>query len=111
MHPFRLQPVSKGYSGKGDGMNNAKMENVPDVGPIPAGVYAIGIKFDSPDHGPECLPLRPDAANAMFGRSGFLIHGDSVTNPGCASKGCIILPRIVRDLIAQTLDKELQVIH
>jgi hypothetical protein len=109
--PIKLNLVSKGYSGNGAGMNNPKMENVPNVGPIPTGFYTIGMPFDSPEHGPECLPLTPDVKNTMYGRSGFLIHGDSTTNPGCSSRGCIILPKIVRDLIAQTLDKDLQVIH
>mgnify|MGYP001549603940 CR=1 FL=1 len=34
----------------------------------------------------------PDNGNEMFGRSGFLIHGDSKKRPGEASNGCIILP-------------------
>jgi len=37
----------------------------------------------------------------MFGRRGFLIHGDSKLHPGTASKGCIILPRWARELIVK----------
>ena len=109
--PIKLNLISRGYSGNGQGMNNYKMENIVNVGPLPAGFYVVGDRFDSPEHGPDCLPLMPDPKNNMYGRSGFLIHGDSVTNPGCASRGCVILQKIIRDLIVQTLDKDLQVIH
>ncbi len=46
----------------------------------------------------------------MFGRSGFLIHGDSVSHPGEASEGCIILDRNVRETIANDDDKYLVVV-
>ena len=39
------------------------------------------------------MPLIPSPTNEMFGRSEFLIHGDSLEHPGAASEGCIILPR------------------
>lgn len=108
--PISVTPISKGYSGNGQGRNNPDMQHVKNVGPLPQGRYMIGDKFNSAEHGPECLPLVPDAKNVMFDRSGFLIHGDSTTNPGCASQGCLILPRIIRDLIVQTNDRELRVL-
>ena len=55
------------------------------------------------------MHLWPDAANQMFGRGDFLLHGDSIEHPGCASKGCIIMPRDVRQQVWQSGDRELQV--
>lgn len=101
--------VVEGYSGAGDGKNNPAMQDVPNVGPLPAGKYTIGEPSDTKTHGPYVLHLTPDAANEMFGRSGFLIHGDSVVHPGTASEGCIILPRKVREQIWASEDRALVV--
>jgi hypothetical protein len=46
----------------------------------------------------------------MFGRSGFLIHGDSIIRPGTASRGCIILAREIREQIAASGDADLEVV-
>ena len=108
--------VAVGYSGYDDpetgqdGKNNPELENVPDVGPIPVGQYSIGYPVDTVTHGPFVLPLTPDATNQMFGRTGFLIHGDSVVEPGTASRGCIIMARQVRNDVANSGDHSLQVI-
>jgi hypothetical protein len=40
----------------------------------------------------------------MFGRGLFLVHGDSIANPGEASEGCIIMPHGVRVNWLQTGD-------
>lgn len=102
--------VGMGYSGaKPDGYNNPSMQNVHDVGPIPQGFYTIHEPFDSPAHGPFAMPLEPDPANEMFGRGGFLMHGDSIENPGHASEGCVIMPRSVREEVWKSGDRELQV--
>lgn len=96
------------YSGKGEGKNNPAMQNVKYVGPLPCGKYTMGQPFVSRVHGPFAIPLTPDPSNEMFGRSEFLIHGDSLEHPGEASEGCIVaLPRVrqilwnsgVRDLL------------
>jgi hypothetical protein len=79
-------------------------------GPIPAGKYFIGTPHDTLTHGPFVLPLTPDPANEMFGRSAFLMHGDSVVDPGTASRGCIIMSRAVRKQVAASGDAELRVI-
>lgn len=99
-----------GYSGAGEGKNNPEMQAVHDVGPIPVGLYIIGDPFDSPEHGPFCLPLAPEQDNEMFGRSGFLMHGDSIAHPGQASKGCIIMPHATRVTVYGSGDKVLQVV-
>lgn len=101
--------VAEGYSGAGDGKNNPAMQDVPNVGPLPRGSYTIGEPSDTKTHGPYVLHLTPDPANEMFGRSGFLIHGDSVVHPGTASEGCIILPRKVREQVWDSGDRDLEV--
>jgi hypothetical protein len=99
-----------GYAGAEVGRNNPEMQQVHNVGPIPVGLYRIvGPPFDTVDHGPKVLRLEPDSENSMHGRAGFLIHGDSVSNPGTASEGCIILPRAVRMKIWESGDRELRV--
>jgi Protein of unknown function (DUF2778) len=92
--------VTRGYSGSGQGRNNAAMEDVPDVGPIPRGTYAIGEAETSDKLGPIAMPLTPLAGTDTHGRSGFFIHGDSFEHPGNASHGCVILPRFARSEIA-----------
>jgi hypothetical protein len=107
--PSTAEIVAIGYSGRGLGKNNPLMQNVLDRGPIPVGLYHILEPKDSVDHGPYVLGLEPAEANAMFGRTNFLIHGDSRQKPGMASKGCIILPRSARVEIWKSGDRWLQV--
>lgn len=102
--------VAFGYSGAGDGKNNPAMQDAHNVGPIPQGAYTINEPKDTVTHGPYVLPLTPDAENEMFGRAGFLIHGDSVVHPGTASEGCIIVPRAVREQIWASGDTRMTVV-
>ena len=102
--------IAVGYSGSPAGKNEPQEEAVADVGPIPQGRYTIGSPRDTPAHGPYVLPLTPDAANQMFGRSGFLMHGDSVSHPGCASEGCIIMGLAIRQQVWTSGDHQLQVV-
>jgi hypothetical protein len=90
--------LSVGYSGAGEGKNNPKAQSTQNVGPIPRGIYIIGAPYDSKNVGSFALPLVPSQHSAL-GRTNFLIHGDSLKAPGTASKGCIILPRTIRELI------------
>ena len=102
--------MAQGYSGAETiGKNNPKMEHLHNVGPIPVGFYTIGEAFDGSSHGPCVMRLTPDANNQMFGRDGFLIHGDLISNPGNASQGCIIMPKFVREAISTSDDKRLEV--
>src|SRR5450755_2460166 len=75
----------KGYSGSGAGKDNPQMEGVPEVGPIPAGTYRIGMAYDDTKRkngkGPVVMRLTPQNHNA-HGRTNFLIHGDSIEHPG-----------------------------
>jgi hypothetical protein len=102
--------VGTGYSGIGDGKNNPAMQDAHDVGPIPQGNYTMGTAINSPTHGPCAIPLTPDPANQMFGRSEFLVHGDSLEHPGQASHGCVIMARAVRDQLVASSDKLLNVV-
>jgi hypothetical protein len=88
------------YSGHGDGKNNPSMQHIHKVGPIPCGIFYQEHLFPTTDaHGPFVIQLKPDPANEMFGRSGFLMHGDSVQHPGEASEGCIIASRVNREKV------------
>jgi hypothetical protein len=103
--------VATGYSGIDNGKNNPAMQAIPNVGPIPQGEWTIvGPPINTPDHGPYVLRLTPSAETVLFGRSGFLMHGDSIESPGCASHGCIIMPRDVREQVWNSGDTDLEVI-
>lgn len=104
--------VGRGYSGYDFGKNNIHAENIQNIGPVPEGRYSIGGPEDlaGGPHGPYVLRLLPKLGNKMYGRSGFLIHGDSILKPGTASRGCIILNYVIRQLIARSGDVDLTVI-
>jgi hypothetical protein len=109
LHAFEGFPVY-GYSGHEQGKNNPALQQVHEVGPIPIGEYLISMPFDHPTKGPLCMRLSPLPATETFGRSGFLIHGDSIAKPGTASEGCIILPHAARNVIASSADYGLEVV-
>jgi hypothetical protein len=104
------QVVGHGYSGFGSGKNNPALQNLIDVGPIPEGFYEIGPPQDTTSHGPHVMSLSPAEGTNTFGRCGFLIHGDSVENPGAASHGCIILAHGLRMQVSSSSDTQLQVV-
>jgi hypothetical protein len=105
------KPVATGYSGSGAGKNNPDMQQVHDVGPIPQGDWTIiGPPVSTAEHGPYVLTLKPAAETLTFGRFGFLMHGDSKESPGCASRGCVIMPRPVREQVWQSGDPDLKVV-
>lgn len=98
-----------GYSGAGDGKNNPAMEGVQCVGPIVRGRYTINAPVDTKSHGPYVMWLTPHPDNDMLGRSAFGIHGDSKSNPGSASLGCIAIERKVREQVWESGDRDLVV--
>lgn len=101
-----------GYSGFKEGKNNPSLQDRPSVGPIPQGRWIIqGPPFDTSTHGPFVMRLLPEEGTNTFGRSGFLIHGDSIIHPGMASLGCIILPRTIREAVWHSEDRDLIVIE
>jgi len=102
--------VATGYSGAPDAKNNPAMESFHNVGPIPRGRYTISAPVDTVTHGPYVLPLQPDVGNEMYGRLGFLIHGDSKVEPGSASEGCMIMPEAARKQIWLSNDHLVEVV-
>lgn len=98
-----------GYSGHGPGRNNPAMEAVHNVGPIPRGKYTIGAFFDDPGgKGPIVCHLTPDPENEMHGRAGLMMHGNNASND--ASHGCMVLARLLRELVRDSGDTELEVV-
>jgi RHS repeat-associated protein len=90
--PYYNQPG--GYSGAGAGRNNPNMQNTPNVGPIPQGSWRVGPPYNSPNTGPNTIPLTPLPGNQCASTprdcTSFRIHGNNSSND--ASTGCIILP-------------------
>jgi Protein of unknown function (DUF2778) len=111
--------LADGYSGGGTdpentaaitGKNNPTAQNVHMIGPIPQGTWTIGEPVNSATHGRYAMMLTPDANTDTFGRDHFLIHGDSIPNPGFASDGCVIMPYDARVKIWESGDHCLQVV-
>jgi len=103
--------VASGYSGCNEGKNDPAMQAVADAGPIPQGKWTIGgPPANTRDHGPYVLRLHPAPGTIVFGRSGFLMHGDSIESPGCASHGCVIMPRVTREEVWNSGDRDMEVV-
>lgn len=108
--------VGTGYSGHDKGRNNPDMQHVPRVGPIPAGFWHMEYIGDTKTHGPCVIRLTPRPDTEVWGRDGFLCHGDSKEHPGTASLGCIIQSRDVRELLVARMksplnENTLEVVH
>ena len=93
--------TATGYAGGNcgknpEGKNKPEMQGVKSVGPLPQGTYTMRTPVDHTHLGPFAIPLVPDASNNMLGRGDFYVHGDT-TPSGNASKGCVIMPRFVRN--------------
>jgi hypothetical protein len=90
------------YAGNGAGKNNPAMQNVPSVGPLPQGLYSIGLPYTDPERGPNTMRLTPAPLNQMFNRGEFLIHADYAdpAKAGTASEGCCVVPHDPRAVIA-----------
>jgi Protein of unknown function (DUF2778) len=103
--------LGKGYSGFGEGKNKPDAQAESNVGPLPRGLYTIAEPHDDAHVGPYAMRLTPLTDTNTFGRSDFLIHGDSVQHPGQASHGCIIMPRSVREAIWASDSHTIEVVH
>lgn len=101
--------IQQGYAGRGVHKNKPASQGIQNFGPIPRGKWRIGGYTSS--KGPLTITLTPMPGTNTFGRSAFRIHGDSISNPGSASHGCIILWRSNREKIVNSIDKELEVIE
>jgi len=84
----------KGYSGTGAGRDNSSAQGQQSKGPIPRGEWQAGNPYNSPNTGPNTIPLIPLPGNSCFDTNrdcnSFRAHGDNSAND--ASEGCIILP-------------------
>ncbi len=97
-----------GLVDEGEGMNDASKMYQRNVGPIPVGHYIIGPAFTHPTIGPLTMRLIPKGGTDTKGRDGFLIHGGSAA--GGMSHGCIVAPNLVRSIVADSRDRDLEVI-
>ena len=98
---FRLTDTGQSwtvYSGRGIGLNNPGLERLPNVGPIPRGLWTIKWIGTGEQTGPVTWVLQPDAATETFGRDDFDCHGDNVERDHTASEGCIVAPHDCRIL-------------
>lgn len=95
--------IGVGYSGAPGFKNDPSKQMLRMEGCICEGFYTIEPPVNSPEHGPLAYPLTPDISNRMYGRSGFMLHGDSINHPGCASEGCIIQNHETRQIVAGAL--------
>jgi hypothetical protein len=81
--------ISGCYAGMASGKNNPEMQHVRNAGPLPQGVYTMGVLQYFQHLGPA-IPLTPCPTNQMFGRSAFYIHLDNPAHVGFSSDGCIV---------------------
>jgi len=81
------------YAGAVGYKNNVEFECIKDKGSLPRGTYRIEHPTNVGITGPYFLPLTPLTAANMCHRNSFRIHGDSLREPGTASRGCIIAVR------------------
>ncbi|PIT52513.1 tlde1 domain-containing protein [Snodgrassella alvi] len=104
--------ITIGYAGRGLGYNKPEMEHLANIGPLPKGKYTIIELIESHrTTGKYSLRLLPASNNKMYGRSGFLIHGDNSKRNGTASHGCIILDLIYRKQMWKSNDRQIEVIE
>ena len=103
--------VGMGYSGHDAGVNNPLLESDHGIGPIPHGLWTIGAFYDDPHLGPCVAHLDPVPPNTAYGRTLFRIHGDNSAGDESASRGCIIMNRLVRLAVKSSGDTSLQVIE
>lgn len=109
--------IGKGYAGNGRGKNNPSMQAARGIGPLPRGKWRLVSVANSPNTGPYTITLHAvdavptDDTHQPTGRGAFRIHGDSIKNPGTASRGCIVLPRVLREKMWKSGDHDLEVVE
>lgn len=95
------------YSGRGAGRNNPAYQDVIGTGPVPQGKFSISEAYETETLKHPVFRLTPHADQEMFGRMGFLIHGDNKDHN--ASHGCIVADHNIRLAVEGSEDKELEV--
>jgi RHS repeat-associated protein len=101
--------VGQGYSGAGAGQDNPYAEEIQSVGPPPRGEYSVAPGRKS-HLGTPTLDMTPAPGTQMYGRDLFRLHSDTQKCVRCASQGCIILPRNIREMIDNSPDRILVVV-
>jgi len=92
------------------GQNNPAMQAVRCIGPLPVGWYSMSEPFHHPKLGQITFQLTPDPENEMFGRDDFFMHGAGGDDPENSSEGCIIQAHDVRQAVADSGIRRLQVV-
>lgn len=109
--------IGKGYSGRGRGLNNPALQGERALGPVPRGKWRLVSVADSPNTGRFTITLHaidatPDNdTHDATGRGAFRIHGDNARGDQSASRGCIILPRVLRERMWNSKDHILEVVE
>ena len=103
--------IGTGYAGNGIYKNDPNSQCVMNHGPLPRGWYTAVSVEDSQQTGPFSIILVPDEGNEIFGRSGFRMHGDNLSDPGNGSDGCIVMPRTVREQFWNGKDHRISVVE
>jgi hypothetical protein len=101
--------IGTGYSGAPTARNDPAQQDIHGIGPIPRGRYKLAAMLAESEHGPYAIVLVPYPSNIMYGRSGFMIHGDNIHLPGTASHGCIIQQHETRVSMWTSADHDLEV--
>ena len=99
-----------GYSGQPPHVNIDLDQSLRNLGPIPEGLWQAVELVPESKLGPFAIRLEPYPETQTFGRSGFYMHGDSISHEGFASDGCIILSRNVRESFWASADHDINVI-
>ncbi|WP_083438172.1 tlde1 domain-containing protein [Caldimonas brevitalea] len=99
---------SGGYAGRGEHKNRPTSEHIENWGPIPRGKWRIGGYTNN--KGPLTITLTPGPGTHTYGRTAFRIHGESVSDPGNASQGCIIVGYNARLAMVNSGDRDLEVV-
>jgi hypothetical protein len=98
-----------GYSGQGEGRDNAAMAAVAGKGPLPPGRYRFGAAYAHSKLGPVCMNLEALPGTEIFGRALFRIHGDNQSHD--ASHGCLVTGPGVRRAMDASRDRVLEVLR
>ena len=109
-HPEILDETSRilafGYSGHGFYRDDPHAEKRSNEGPLPAGTYQLSGPVSTTLGGKEVGPSSWHLnliTGKLYGRAGFMIHGDTEEEDHSASDGCIVTPYWVR---SQFKDKD-----
>jgi hypothetical protein len=108
--------VGIGYSGHDVGLNNPTLQGAPNVGPIPQGVWRFAEHETGTGHlGPCAIAIEPVFGTTTYNRTGFFLHGDTtedvLEHTKCASHGCLVFSRNVREAVLASQVKDLVVVQ